>query len=182
MISLDPIRQYIYLVKPIGYAVIASVLVFGGCRWQAKLDAGGIAAAKAHADMAQLAIDTLAKQADAAEEKAKKATLDLQDAKHEADKQKADSDRRALDDARKLAAAIKRGTVRVSDTWACPAPTSADSAGQAASEATGARQADSLERIVSATAADEAAIDWVYARWESEHRAVIAAGCAVERQ
>ena len=30
MIALDPLRPYLYLAKPIGYAAIASALVFAG--------------------------------------------------------------------------------------------------------------------------------------------------------
>lgn len=129
----------------------------------------------------QRTLDTLAERTKEAERAARTATDTLQDrikdanAKYQAAEK--ENDRLSAD----LARALKRGTVRLSDTWRCPA-TSAGSARPDAAEAASARQADSFERIVKSTAADEAALDWVYARWESERRAVIAAGCAVERQ
>lgn len=45
--SLADFSPNVLAMRLFGYALIASLLVFGGCRWQAKLDAGEIAEAKA---------------------------------------------------------------------------------------------------------------------------------------
>ena len=179
MIALDPIRPYLSLPQPIGSAAIASALVFGGCRWQSKLDKADIMEARQAAANLQTAVDALAAKTAEAEAKANAATNKLQDATNEADRIKAEADKRADVDARKLAAAIKRGTVRLSDTWACPAPAGASQAANDAAKARSESMAGSAGRIIAATDADRATIDWLHARWKADRDAVIAAGCTV---
>lgn len=130
---------------------------------------------------AQETLKTYAEATRAAEKAAREATTTLQERIKDADAKYQAAEKENARIAAGLADSLKRGTVRVSDTWRCPTA-SAGGAGTDAAEATSARQADSLARIVDSTAADEAAIDWIYERWQAEHRAVIAAGCAVERQ
>jgi hypothetical protein len=38
MISIDPLRPYLWLIKAGVVALFASLLVFGGCQWQGKRD------------------------------------------------------------------------------------------------------------------------------------------------
>lgn len=130
---------------------------------------------------AQETLKAYAEETRAAEKAAREATTALQEQIKDAD---AEHDASLKENARlaaSLATALRNGKQRLSDTWRCPTASASD-AGQDAAEAASARQADSLARIVDSTAADEAAIDWIYERWQAEHRAVIAAGCAVERQ
>lgn len=161
-------------------ALLASLLVFGGCRWQASHDQAEIDAAKDYAAKLQASVDALADRTKEAEANAKAATDKLGKAAEEADARYADLQRTANRDAASLAAALRSGNQRLSDTWACPASAGAGQAQPDAGEAAAARRADSAARIVAAADADAATITWLYDRWAAEHKAVIAAGCAVE--
>lgn len=164
------------------YALLASLLVFGGCRWQASNDRAEIDAAKDHAAKLQASVDALADRTKEAEGKARAATDKLDKAAEEADARYADLERKANRDAAALAAALRSGKQRLSDTWTCPATAGAGEDQPAAGSAAAARRADSAARIVAAADADAAAMNWLYDRWAAEHRAVVAAGCAVEVQ
>lgn len=160
--------------------LLASLLVFGGCRWQASNDRAEIDAAKDHAAKLQASVDALADRTKEAEGKAQAATNKFNKAAEEADARYADLERKAKSDAAALAAALRSGKQRLSDTWTCPATAGAGKDQPAAGSAAAARRADSAARIVAAADADARAMNWLYDRWAAEHRAVLAAGCAVE--
>lgn len=163
-------------------ALLASLLVFGGCRWQASNDRDRIDAAEAHAAKLRASVDALADRTKEAEAKAKAATDKLDKAAEEADARYADLERKANRDAAALAAALRSGKQRLSDTWTCPATAGAGENPADAGQASATGRADSAARIVAAADADAAAMNWLYDRWAAEHRAVVAAGCAVEVQ
>lgn len=170
-------------IKAFWVALLASVLVFGGCRWQAKLDAGSIAKATARADKAEADIAQIAKLTREAADRAKTASARIEVESANADKalkEKTDEAKRTAAD---LADALRTGERRLRGLWACPAPGAAqggDPADAGASDAAG--RADSAGRIAGAVAADAATMTWLYDRWAAEHKAVIGAGCAVEAQ
>lgn len=86
------------------------------------------------------------------------------------------------DDARRdLASALRAGTMRLQDKWACTMsiPAEGDAATDAG-QADAAGQYDSAARIVAAADADAAVIDWLWDGWQADRRAVVAAGCAVD--
>lgn len=124
--NIDPIRPYLDLIKWGGIA-LGVLLVFafgwnrGADRWEGKYD-NEVAAHKADNDSHKAVIDNLAALTQAAANKARAASEQakadrktndqrFKDAEHEADKAKRD-----------LAAALRRGDVRLRDEWACPAP------------------------------------------------------------
>lgn len=89
---------------------------------------------------------------------------------------------KAADDARRnLASALRAGTMRLQDKWACtmPIPAKGDAATDAG-QADAAGKYDSAARIVAAADADAAVIDWLWDGWQADRRAVVAAGCAVD--
>lgn len=163
--------------------LLACLLVFGGCRWQAKLDAGAIAKAEARADKAEADIAQLAKLTREAADRAKTASAKVKASSVAADKQLKDKTDEAKRTAADLADALRTGERRLRGLWACRASGSAqggDPADAGASDAAG--RADSAGRIAGAVAADAATMTWLYDRWAAEHRAVVEAGCAVEAQ
>lgn len=97
------------------------------------------------------------------------------DAKYDRAKNEADDARR------NLASALRAGTMRLQDKWACtmPIPAEGDAATDAG-QADAAGQYDSAARIVAAADADAAVIDWLWDGWQADRRAVVAAGCAVD--
>lgn len=168
-------------IRAFAFLLLASLLVFGGCRWQASHDAKRIAVAESEAASLRYAIKSLDDRTRLAEAAADAASRTLEETKRDADRKQADADKAAKRAAADLAAALRSGKQRLSDTWACPASAGAGQAQPDAGEAAAARRADSAARIVAAADADAATITWLYDRWQAEHRAVIQAGCAVER-
>ncbi|MFT4179598.1 MAG: hypothetical protein QM612_09080 [Thermomonas sp.] len=136
------------LLRAFWPVLIASLLVFGGCRWQAKLDAGEIAELKAtHA--ATLA--EIAEKTRVAADKAVAARIAYSD-KALADQaayQKGVNDAYARGNA--VGAAVAAGTVRVREVWRDQCPATAAGKG---SEPAGRDQpitqgrADAIGRIV----------------------------------
>lgn len=162
MISLDPLRPYLWAIKA-GAGVLAVLLVFafgwnrGADRWQGKYD-GEVAAHKAAKAEHARVIRDLADKTKAAEAAVKaaseKAASDrkanderFKDARHEADKAKRD-----------LARALRAGTVRLRDEWTCPAagPAEGDAADLAAGQDAAAdlRAAGAANLVGNADAAD----------------------------
>lgn len=172
--------QATILMRLLGIATLAGVLVFGGCRWQASRDADAIAAAEMTAATLQAGVTALAEATKQAEARALQASKDLTKRAKEADAKYDALETKASRDAAALAAALRTGKQRLSDTWACGAPTSAGGAATDAGASASERRADSAARIIAAVDTDEATLNWLYDRWLSERRAVIAAGCAVE--
>lgn len=168
-------------IRLLTYVLLAGLLVFGGCRWQANNDKAEIQAQTARADKAEDAIKALARLTREAATKAKDASVTVKRASEAADKSLKEKTNEANRNAAELARALRAGKQRLSDVWACPVPAGqsggvAADAGQAAAE----RRADSAARIVAAADADAAVIDWLWDRWKADRRAVIQAGCAVE--
>ena len=161
--------------------LLASLLVFGGCRWQAGHDAKRIATAEAESARLSQAIKALDDRTRLAEAAADAASKTLVYAQRDADRKQAESEKAAKRAAADLAAALRSGKQRLSDTWACPASAGSGEADSDAGSPATARQSDSAARIVAAADADALTINWLYDRWQAEHRAVIQAGCAVEQ-
>lgn len=119
---------------------------------------------------------------------AKKAEQDAKTAEAQAVSERESADAKynkatkAADDARRnLASALRAGTMRLQDKWACPVPIPAEGdAATDAGQADAAGQYDSAARIVAAADADAAVIDWLWDGWQADRRAVVAAGCAVD--
>lgn len=185
MINIDPLRPYLGLIKA-GAIALAFLVVFGlgwnrgADKWQGKFD-GEVAAHKAtKAEHARVLRD-LADKTKAAAEKAKAAGYQAKADRKAADKRYEDAKHEANRNAAALAAALRAGKQRLSDTWACPASGSAaGGAAGSAGQAGAARQFDSAARIVAAADADAAAMNWLWDSWMADRKAVIAAGCAVE--
>ena len=185
MINLDPLRPYADLIRWVLIAVLAILLLVLGYRWGAGHWRGEYeaeVAARAADNAAHTAtLQRLADASAAVAAKAKAASDALATSRAESDSKY----QKALNDAKRaerdLAAALRRGDVQLQPQWACDSPGS--SAGGAAGDA---RQAgatgryDSAARIAAAADADAAVIDWLWAGWQADRRAVIAAGCAVE--
>lgn len=168
-------------IRAFAFLLLASLLVFGGCRWQAGHDAKRIAAAESETAQLRYAIKSLDDRTRLAEAAADAASKTLEESQRDADRKQADADKAAKRAAADLAAALRSGKQRLSDTWACPAPAGNGEARSDAGQAATARQSDSAARIVAAADADAVTINWLYDRWQAEHRAVIQSGCAVER-
>lgn len=168
----------IAVYRPFIFAAAALFLLTGtwlhGCTYGARTE-------RARTADTLRTLEALAERTREAESAAREATTTLQERIKDADAKYQAAEKENARLAAGLASALRSGKQRLSDTWRCPTASAGD-AGAYAAEASSARQADSLARIVDSTAADEAAIDWIYERWQAEHRAVIAAGCAVERQ
>ena len=184
MISLDPIRPYLGLIKA-GAIVVGLLLVFalgynrGADKWQGKYDNEALAH-KATKATHKAVIDNLASLTKAAADKAKAATVAaradrktndarFKDAQHEADKAK-----------RELRDHLRRGTgpVRLRDEWTCPAAGAAE--GGAAS--TAGRQ-DAAADLRAAGAADlvaagDAADNWI--GWLQSELTSTRKACGVE--
>ena len=183
--NLDPLRPYADLIRWVLALLIAGLLVFGGYRWgearwhdkytaevQAHAEARGAHAAQlqaladataAVAARAKAASDTVALEREAADRKLKETTRD--------------ADRREA----ALRADLRRGAVRLQDRWACdlpdaPAGGAARHAGQAGAEG----RHRSAARIVAAADHDAALIEWLWASWQADRKAMLAAGYAVE--
>ncbi|WP_218185469.1 hypothetical protein, partial [Stenotrophomonas pictorum] len=91
----------------------------------------------------------------------------------------------ALNDAKRaerdLAAALRRGDVQLQPQWSCDSPgPGAGGVAANAGQASATGRYDSAARIVAASDADAALIDWLWNGWRADRQAVIAAGCAVE--
>lgn len=185
--NIDPLRPYANLIRWVAVAVLAVVLIALGYRWGASHWKGEYTAeVKARAaENAQHAatLQQLADATAAVAEKAKAASVALATSRAEADARYNE----ALNDAnraqRDLAAALRRGDVQLHPQWSCAAarPLAGGTAPDAV-QASAAGRANSAARIVGAADADAAVIEWLWAGWQADRQAVIAAGCAVEAQ
>ena len=184
MISLDPIRPYLHLIKA-GAIVIGVLLVFalgwnrGADRWQGKYD-NEVSAHKATKAEHKRVIGKLAELTKASEAKAKSASAAVKRDQAQATKRLEEATNEAKRNATALRAALRNGKQRLSDTWACPASAGASDAAASASEADSERRYDSAARITEAVESDAAVIEFLWAGWMADRKAVIDAGCAVE--
>ena len=184
MISIDPIRPYLGLIKA-GAIVVGLLLVFalgwnrGADKWQGKFD-GEVAAHNATKASHKAVVDNLAALTKAAEDKAKSASDAVKRDQVQAAKQLKEATDEAKRNARDLRAALRSGKQRLSDTWACPASAGASDAAAGASEARAEGQYDSAARITEAVESDAAVIEYLWNGWMADRKAVIDAGCAVE--
>ena len=183
--NLDPLRPYADLIRWGLAILVAGLLVFGGYRWgesrwhdkytaevQAHAEARGAHAAKLQAladatesvaARAKAASDTVALEREAANRKLKETT-------READRREA-----------ALRADLRRGAVRLQDRWACdPSGSAAGGAASHAGQAGAEGRYDSAARIVAAADHDAAVIEWLWASWQADRKAMLAAGYAVE--
>ena len=183
--NLDPLRPYADLIRWVLALLIAGLLVFGGYRWgEARWQAKYTAEVQAHAEArgahaAQLQALADATEAVAARAKAASDTVALE--REAADRKLKETTREADRRAAALRADLRRGAVRLQDRWACDPPGSA--AGSAAGNAgqAGAEERHrSAARIVAAADHDAAVIEWLWASWNADRKALIAAGYAVE--
>lgn len=186
-ISIDPLRPYADLIRWGAVALLAVLLVVMGYRWGASHWKGEYTAeVKARAaENAQHAatLQQLADATAAVAEKAKAASVALAHSRAEADTryQKAVNDANRAE--RDLAAALRRGDVQLHPQWSCAAARPlAGGAAPDAVQASAAGRSNSAARIVGAADADAAVIEWLWAGWQADRKAVIAAGCAAEAQ
>ena len=184
MISIEPIRPYLNAIKA-GAIVLALLLVWfhgydkGRDKWQGKFDteaAAHVATKATH----KAVVDHLAALTKTAEDKAKSASDAVKRDQAQAAKQLKEATDEAKRNARDLRAALRSGKQQLSDTWACPASAGASDAAASASEARTEGQHDSAARITEAVDADAAVIEFLWAGWMADRKAVIDAGCAVE--
>ena len=120
-------------------------------------------ATEAVAARAKAASDTVAMEREAADRKLKETT-------READRREA-----------ALRADLRRGAVRLQDRWACdPSGSAAGGAASHAGQAGAEGRYDSAARIVAAADHDAAVIEWLWASWQADRKAMLAAGYAVE--
>ena len=156
------------LIKLFGIALIASVLVFGGCRWQHRLDAAGLADLKAgHAKV----LADIAAQAQDAANKAATARAAYGD-KVLADQSAYDTGvKDAFDRGKTAGARIASGAVRVRTVWRerqCPqaaARPGAEPAGRLAEVDPG--RADAIGRVLGLGGQWDAAYGLAYRRLTS---------------
>jgi len=184
-ISVDPLRPYANLIRWVLIAVLAVLLVVLGYRWGAghwKGEHAAEVAGRAADNAAHAAtLQRLAEATAQAAAKAKAASTALANSRAQTDTRYQE----ALNDAKRaerdLAAALRRGDMRLQPQWSCPA-TGAGAGGAApdAVQASAAGRFNSAARIVGATEADAAVIEWLWSGWLADRQAVIAAGCAVE--
>lgn len=183
--NLDPLRHYADLLRWGQALLMAGLLVFGGYRWgesrwhdkytaevQAHAEDRGAHAAQLQAladatesvaARAKAASDTVAMEREAADRKLKETT-------READRREA-----------ALRADLRRGAVRLQDRWACdPSGSAAGGAASHAGQAGAEGRYDSAARIVAAADHDAAVIEWLWASWQADRKAMLAAGYAVE--
>lgn len=185
MISLDPIRPYLDLIKVGAVLLCATMLFMGGCnhgagKWRGKYDEE-VSAHIATKDRHAATLRYLADQAKAVAAKAKAAGEQAKVDRKAADDRYREAKGEAQRNANALAAALRAGKQRLSATWSCPAAGSgAGGAAAHAAEARAAGQFDSAARIVAAADADAATLTWLWDSWLADRKAVIAAGCAVE--
>lgn len=187
MISIDPLRPYAdtarwAAVVLAGLLVLALGYRWGGSHWRDKY-AGEVQARAQESARHAATLERLAEASAAVAAKARVASDALAVSRREADEKY----KEALDDAKRyerdLAAALRRGDVQLQPQWSCAAPGPfAGGVTRDASQAGAAGRFNSAARIVAATDADEAVIEWLWSRWEADRKAVIAAGCAVEAQ
>lgn len=186
-LSIDPLRPYADLIRWGLITVLAVVLVVLGYRWggshwrgeyTAEVKARAAENAKHAATLQQLADATAA-----VAEKAKAASVALAASRAEADTRYQKAQDNAKRAQRDLAAALRRGDVQLHPQWSCAAARPlAGSAAPDAVQASAAGRANSAARIVGAADQDAAVIEWLWAGWQADRQAVIAAGCAVEAQ
>lgn len=183
--NIDPIRAtlapYALLVK-LGLAcVLAAAMFIGGCnhgaeKWEGKYD-DEVAAHKATKAEHKGVLNRLAEMTKAAAAKAKAASEQANAERAANDKRFKESEREAERAQRDLAAALRRGTVRLRDEWTCPAAGPAQ--GGAATPAGGQDAAADLRRAregaVLATVADadhaDRWIGWLQAELKSTRTA-----------
>ena len=185
MISLDPLRPYADLIRWVLALALAAGLVLAGYRWGASYWRGEYTQAMQAAATAKAGhaaeLKRLADATAAVAEKVKAASEALAESRVAADTRYQE----ALNDAKRaerdLAAALRRGDVQLQPQWTCDSPgSSAGGAAGDAGQAGATGRYDSAARIAAAADADAAVIDWLWAGWQADRRAVIAAGCAVE--
>ena len=187
MISIDPIRPYLGLIKA-GAIVVGVLLVFalgynrGADKWQGKYDNEALAH-KATKSSHKAVIDNLAALTKAAADKAKASSVAakadrktndarFKDAQHEADKAK-----------RELRDHLRRGTgpVRLRDEWTCPAAgaaqgaTAAAAGGQDAAADLRRTRADAISDDIADHDAADNWIGWLQSELTSTRKA-----CGVE--
>lgn len=182
MISIDPIRPYLGLIKA-GAIVAGVLLVFalgwnrGADKWQGKFD-GEVAAHKATKAQHKAVIDDLAAKTRAAADKAKAASKQAALDRRAADtryKEATDEANRAKRDLRNH---LRAGTVRLQDHWACRVPGSAEGGapGNARGQDAGAdlRAAGAADLVAAGDEADRW-ITWLQSELTSTRKA-----CGVE--
>lgn len=154
----------LWAMRAFGLALIASVLVFGGCRWQHRIDAGQIADLKAqHAAV----LTAIAAQAQVVADKAAAARAAYGDAVL-ADQSKYEqgvSD--AYNRGKSAGAAIASGAVRVREPWRdqCPqAPAGQGAEPDAGPSGVDPSRADAIGRVLGLAGQWDAAYGLAYGR------------------
>ena len=183
--NLDPLRPYADLIRWGLAILVAGLLVFGGYRWgESRWHDKYTAEVQAHAEdrgahAAQLQALADATEAVAARAKAASDTVAME--REAADRKLKETTREADRREAALRADLRRGAVRLQDRWACdPSGSAAGGAASHAGQAGAEGRYDSAARIVAAADHDAAVIEWLWASWQADRKAMIAAGYAVE--
>ena len=183
--NLDPLRPYADLIRWVLALLVAGLLVFGGYRWgESRWHDKYTAAGQAHAEdrgahAAQLQALADATEAVAARAKAASDTVAME--REAADRKLKETTREADRREAALRADLRRGAVRLQDRWACdPSGSAAGGAASHAGQAGAEGRYDSAARIVAAADHDAAVIEWLWASWQADRKAMLAAGYAVE--
>ena len=183
--NLDPLRPYADLIRWVLALLVAGLLVFGGYRWgESRWHDKYIAEVQAHAEdrgahAAQLQALADATEAVAARAKAASDTVAME--REAADRKLKETTREADRREAALRADLRRGSVRLQDRWACdPSGSAAGGAASHAGQAGAEGRYDSAARIVAAADHDAAVIEWLWASWQADRKAMLAAGYAVE--
>ena len=183
--NLDPLRAYADLLRWGQALLMAGLLVFGGYRWgEARWQAKYTAEVQAHAEArgAHAAhLQALADATEAAAARAKAASDTVAMEREAADRKLKETIREAKRREAALRADLRRGAVRLQDRWACdPSGSAAGGAASHAGQAGAEGRYDSAARIVAAADHDAAVIEWLWASWQADRKAMLAAGYAVE--
>lgn len=181
--NFDPILPYLNFIKAGAAVLCAGLLFVGGCnhgasKWEGKYDTE-VAARKADKASHKAVIAGLADLTRIAADKAKAASKQASDDRKANDQRFKDSEHEADQAKRELARALRAGTVRLRDEWACPAPRASQggAAGTASRQDAGAdlRAAGAASLVAAGDAADRW-IGWLQAELISTRTA-----CGVTR-
>lgn len=113
---------------------------------------------------------------------ARRASKQVQADRDQVDARHREEMNHAKNEADHLRAALRSGSVELQDRWACRLPGAGEGdAAPDAGKADAESRFDSVARVSQAAGEDAAVIDWLWASWSADRKAVIEGGCAEVR-